>query len=119
MGVEVTSNIIEKLQAQIKDMRHRTVAGVWKAALVVKAASIKKTPVATGFLRNSAYTTAFEEMSGPVAEIGYTASYAIYVHEINKHYRKPGTSWKFLQLALEENRERILRIIEAEAKIKR
>ena len=35
-----------------------------------------------------------------VVEIGYTAYYAVFVHEIDKNYRKPGSSWKFLELAL-------------------
>lgn len=53
----------------------------------------------------------------PWAVIGYTASYAIYVHEIDKAYRAPGTSWKFLEQAVIESEKDILKIIKRTARI--
>ena len=47
-------------------------------------------------------------------EAGFTASYAIAVHEINKNYHK-GT-WKFLQFAIRNNKDKILAIIKKFAK---
>ena len=53
----------------------------------------------------------------PVAEIGYTAYYAVYVHEIDKAYRG-GKSWKFLESALIENAGKIMKLIKARARIR-
>jgi hypothetical protein len=50
-----------------------------------------------------------------VVTVGYTASYAPFVHEINKHY-KTG-NWQFLHNSLNENSGKILDIIRQEAKI--
>lgn len=52
----------------------------------------------------------------PSAEIGYTASYAIFVHEIDNNYTVG--QWKFLETALFSNQKEILRIIKGYAKIK-
>jgi len=48
--------------------------------------------------------------------VGYTASYAIYVHEMNKNYTIG--SWKFLSMTIHENRKNILKLIAKRAKIK-
>ncbi len=48
--------------------------------------------------------------------IGFSAFYSIYVHEINKNYRRGG--WKFLESALKDNTKKILSIIAKRAKIK-
>lgn len=51
------------------------------------------------------------------AEVGYTAYYSIFVHEIDKAYRKPGSSWKFLEKAIREKADRVLDIISKEAEL--
>ena len=53
----------------------------------------------------------------PAAEIGYTAYYAVYVHEIDKAYRG-GKTWKFLESALTENAGKIMKIIKARTRIR-
>lgn len=66
----------------------------------------------------------------PSADVGFSANYAVYVHEMNKRYvvghrdtetgvvkRSLRKGWKFLERALLENRDRILRIIANEARI--
>jgi len=53
----------------------------------------------------------------PWAVIGYTASYAAFVHEMDRVYKAPGTNWKFLENAVNESREDIIKIIKAEAKL--
>ena len=52
----------------------------------------------------------------PWVAIGYTASYAIYVHEMNKNYTIG--SWKFLAVTIQENKKNILKLIAKRAKIK-
>jgi len=55
----------------------------------------------------------------PWAVIGYTASYAAYVHEINPEggYKAPNTNWKFLEFAISDSRRDILNIIKKTAKV--
>ena len=50
------------------------------------------------------------------AVIGYTAYYAVYVHEIDKMYKAPETHWKYLARALYEEQGMILKIIAKKAK---
>ena len=112
-----TERVLANLNREILGIKGRTRAGVMKAALLVKNRSVKRTPVDTGNLRASAYVQEWRIGKGPGAEIGYTAAYAPYVHEIDKAYRKPGTSWKFLEKALRESRKEILEIIRESAKV--
>jgi hypothetical protein len=49
------------------------------------------------------------------AEVGYTAYYAVFVHEIDKAYRKPGSSWQFLAKAIIEEQGKVVQIIREEA----
>lgn len=52
----------------------------------------------------------------PWVAVGNTASYAIYVHEMNKNYTIG--HWKFLSMTIEENKKFILKLIAKEARIK-
>ena len=51
----------------------------------------------------------------PMAIIGFTAYYAVYVHEINKKYTVG--QWQFLKTALEVNRKKTLNTIAREASV--
>lgn len=118
MTVIVTSNIMAKTNIEIMKIKTRTTRGITKALLKIKRESIKMTPVNTGNLRGSCYTDTFRTFKGPIGEIGYTAYYAPYVHETNRAYRAKGTSWKFLEKALMQNKKTIINIIKSEAMIK-
>jgi len=52
----------------------------------------------------------------PWAVVGYTASYAIYVHEMENVRHEIG-NWKFLHNAIAESEKDILKIIKRSAKI--
>lgn len=84
-----------------------------QAALLVKARSVRLTPVKYGDLRKSSYINVYKTGQGFNAEIGYTAAYAVYVHEIDKAYKAPGTQWKFLETALAMSQQEILMILKA------
>lgn len=49
----------------------------------------------------------------PIAAIGFTAFYAVYVHEIKKKYNEGGH--KFLERAVKQNQKRLLNLIKKEA----
>ena len=55
--------------------------GLKKGGLLVQAASQKEVPVDKGVLKNTAYTRAKFGQFIKEVQVGYTASYAIYVHE--------------------------------------
>lgn len=116
--VIVKSNILFELNNEIRKIKKRSTKGVMKALLVIKREALIMTPTKEGNLRKSCYTETFRTLQGPVGEIGYTAYYAPWVHEIDKNYRKTGTSWKFLEKALKRNKKKVLKIIRDEAYIK-
>ncbi|MEW5725093.1 MAG: HK97 gp10 family phage protein [Thermodesulfobacteriota bacterium] len=111
-------SVIRNLRKAIAQIEGATAEGLREAALLVKNRAVKITPVDTGNLRNSAYVEMGEVGPKTVAEIGYTASYAPFVHEINKRYRAPGTGWKFLETALKQSVADILAIIKKRARVK-
>lgn len=104
-----TDKVLRNLNREIMGIRSRSKAGLREAALVIRRRSMELTPVDTGNLRGSAYTETFDGVEGPGAEIGYTAGYAVYVHEIDKSYTVG--QWKFLETALKEKSHEILEII--------
>lgn len=91
------------------------------AGLLIQGKAQENTPVEYGNLRASAYT----QKSGRGAEVGYSAEYAIYVHEnmeqVLKGQPRPsglGTYWnpggpKFLERAVNENAREVREIFEA------
>ena len=110
------SQIERNLNKEIKKIKGRTKAGLWQAALLVRAQSQRLTPVDIGNLKGSAFTDPYETSKGPGVIIGYTASYAPYVHEIDANYRVG--QWKFLEMALRMLKKKILEVVKAKAQIK-
>ncbi len=55
--------------------------------------------------------------SDPAIGFGFSAYYALYVHEIDKNYQRPGSGWKFLEKALDNNHDEILKMIKSEVRI--
>lgn len=128
--------ILTNLNNQIQLIEGDVRSGVLEAVINVLGESLPETPIDTGNLRNSAYiddarggNLAIGGKNGTViiknlnlrtdyATVGYRSNYALAVHEINKNYRAPGTSWKFLEKALKRTFRSILSIIHKRAKIK-
>jgi hypothetical protein len=117
-NVRVTglSQIVRNLNKEIRKFKGQTKAGLWEAALMIQRESQKNTPIDTGNLRSGAFTEAYDISHGPGAMIGYTASYAPFVHEINANYRVG--HWKFLEMALRKLAVKVLQTITAKAKIR-
>lgn len=62
------------------------------------------TPVDTSNLINSRFRTVTDTQTGAVGVVGYTASYAIFVHEGGqKNWKKAGAEDEFLRKGFEEN----------------
>ncbi len=111
--------VIGNLRKQINSIEKRTAAGLLAAGLFVKAEAQEITPHDKGFLVNSAYVGPVSVRKGrQFIEVGYTAKYAPFVHEMppENNFSKAGTGPKFLQNALFRNTLNILEIIKARVK---
>lgn len=135
-GLNITglNQVLQNLNREVKAIENRTQAGLMKAGLLVRRESQLKVPVNFGFLKASAYTESVSGMGSRLGVvIGYTSSYAPFVHEASGKLRglpRPkgrGRFWdpqgkaepQFLKNALTENADRILKIIADDARIKK
>lgn len=100
-GIRNMGNNLEKLLKVTAPNVYRS--AVIKAMLMVEAESARRVPVDTGNLRYSGLGNARITESSPVGakgEVGYTAKYAVYVHERTDLRHQPGKEAKFLQKAV-------------------
>ena len=136
-GVDKWIKKSEKYEAgKLKDLQ----LGLMEAGLFLQRASQEIVPVDQGPLKASAYTRKDPKASKyrPVVLVGYTAEYAIYVHEIpdpptahgrsfnNKHAKEiaagteeargPNQVYKFLETPARQKRQQILDIIKRRIK---
>lgn len=75
------AQVLKNLEAKRIAYGLGTARGLKKAGLTLQRASQLKVPVDLGVLKNSAFTRAFGSGIKTVVTVGYTANYAIYVHE--------------------------------------
>jgi hypothetical protein len=119
---------VELINTEVAKVINLTRAGLWEAALKIMNIAQKRLrpSVITGNLRASGYVRDEAHMERPMpeklatekqldvpdeplgigVELGFTALYAIYVHE-NMEGRSP----KFLEGVLLENRDKIIQIV--------
>lgn len=116
------------LARALGDMKEKAVKGIRLSSAFVKLEAQKKVPVDEGNLKASAYVSVSVGKYGVVAEIGFTAHYAIYVHEAEMTLKgqprrgenAKGFYWdpqatatnKFLQKAFYENTDNIFEIMQ-------
>ena len=139
-------NVLRNLNKEVKGIAGRTKAGVKKAGMILEKASMKRCPVVTSNLKNSHYSESFNTPKGPGCEIGFTATYAPFVHENPRAGKTGGFSpkgvaykppinpsgkrstqavfstvggWKFLEIPLKRNTRRMLNAIKESAKLKK
>ena len=104
--------VVAKLQRYKVAQGVATHKNLMKAGRYIQRESQMIVPVDTGNLKNTAFT---RNVGGPglLADVivGYTAEYAIYVHEDPNAAHKEGKTHKFLEKVIREKRVQILRII--------
>lgn len=108
--------ILKNLNREIRKIVGRTRAGMLEAALLVKGESQKLVPVDTGNLRGGATAEVFTIGKNIVAGVGFTAAYAVHVHENLEAKHTVGQS-KFLENAVINNKSRILSTIRRRARV--
>jgi len=133
-GLKGLDEVLANLNKAINGISINGQAGLIEAGALVRREGQKQTPVDTANLVNSWYgPTIFSHPEGVVAEIGLTAAYAPFVHEmtganftaprpsaVSKARKKGGKSKakaKFLEDPLKENEKRILSIIARKTKL--
>jgi len=91
--------------------------GLKKGGLFLQQQSQEIVPVLTGNLKNSAFT---RNVGGKGSDadiaVGYTANYAVFVHEDLNARHKPGKMAKYLEKPAREKRKEIIKIISREIK---
>lgn len=105
--------VLDNLHREVGQIKGRTMAGLMEAGLKIQRSSQKRVPVDTGNLKASAYTRKARDGSESV-EIGYTAAYAVFVHEDMEASHPVGQA-KFLESALMDNQSAIVEIIRKRA----
>jgi len=98
-SVKVTgiAELVRKLEAHKGRFATSFERGMKKGGLYLQRRSQKLVPIDTGTLRNSAYTRATGKGFGVVVHVGYTANYAIFVHENLEAHHIKGIA-KFLEV---------------------
>jgi len=120
--------VLSNLNKEIRAIQGRSMDGLFAAA-----AKIRKDmdhippliPVKTGELRRSWFVyplskTSFKGGYGPVVKCGFSADYALYVHEMldpDINWTRANSGPKFFEYAVKRNRETILKIIRDHVKI--
>lgn len=129
MSVRGLDEVLANLNREIQGIRARSMAGLLEAGLKIEAASNERVPRDTGNLAASSYTRRAQDGSLSV-EVGYTAAYAVFVHE-NLEMRLAGEPrssgrgvyWgpngenKFLEKTLRMNERAIVEIILERARL--
>ena len=139
-SVKGLEQVVSRLNAKVKEIEGKSMAGLYKAGLLVQRTSQKRTPRDTGNLRASAYTRK-DPLGRRLVEVGYTAKYAAAVHENLEQKLKgqpradfgttregvtfgggtgKGRYWdtgqpKFLESALHDEEAAVFRLIRGEA----
>ncbi len=74
--------IIKNLNLEILKIDGDVRSGLQAAGLFIQAESQKLTPVDSSVLRNSAFSSTIKTADGSSMNVGYTAEYAPWVHEM-------------------------------------
>jgi len=103
--------VINGMKAVKKGLEGELRLGLIRAGLFIQRESMLIVPVDTANLKNSAFTRARGFGALTVVTVGYTAAYAVYVHEDENATHKAGKENKFLESVVRNKRKIILGII--------
>ena len=130
MSLQGLDEVLKNLNLEINGIKNRSFDGLLEAGLKIEAASNNRAPRDLGNLVGSSYTRKAQDGSLSV-EVGYTAEYAVYVHENLEMKLKGeprasgrGVYWgpkgesKFLEKTIRENESEIVKIIQLRAAVK-
>lgn len=122
MGVKVRGVQQSKrnLDTLINDIQGRKVARAIQSAMIIGASQAALyTPIDTSTLINSQYRELIVNGNRLTGRVGYTANYAVYVHDPNvpQTFRRSTAQKEFLTKGFEDTRELIDRAVKKEMSI--
>lgn len=109
----MTAELIGEIQAK------KVNRAMYRSLKTVALQSAHYTPEDTGTLVNSQYTETLVRGKRLIGRVGYSANYALFVHDpsVKQTFKKPSARKEFLKLGFEESKEEIDRIIEEEMRL--
>jgi hypothetical protein len=115
--------VMRNLNIELDKMKMGSAQGLLDAAEFIHADTERTpplTPVDTGNLRSSWTTRFFRKAKKSVVVFGYSANYALYVHEMigPTNWTRANSGAKWFEYAIKRNRDRILALIAGRSKIK-
>jgi len=120
---ESLRKVMKNLNKEIKGIEGRCMKGYLEGARIVRY-DMDRTPplipVDTGNLRQSWFTSPMYQGKTPVLCLGFSANYALAVHEkYGAHFQRPGAGAGFFVASIKRNKERILEAIKESTKVKK
>jgi len=107
--------VLANLRKQRAKVRKGIGDGLKKAGLFLIRESMKVVPVDTGNLRASWFVGATGENENTVVAVGYSANYAVFVHENLDATHAPGRVAKFLEKPARLYGKQMVEIVRKEA----
>ncbi|WP_045957523.1 hypothetical protein [Xenorhabdus poinarii] len=122
MGVKVKGikKAQTRLNALIGDIRGRKVVrAMYKALYIGSAQASLYTPIDTSTLINSQFRDVRVDGVRLTGRVGYSANYAVYVHdpEVKQDFRRATAKKEFLKLGFNEMRSQIDKAVAQELKL--
>ncbi|WP_205950242.1 HK97 gp10 family phage protein [Pantoea stewartii] len=119
MGVKVkgTEQVRRNLDAVISDVQGRKAVRAMQSALIIGASQAALyTPIDTSTLINSQYREVTANGSLITGRVGYSANYAVYVHDPNipQNFRRSTAQKEFLTKGFEDTKDLIKETIRKE-----
>lgn len=98
-----TARIVNRLPQFIEERQRRAAAGMTKALVLGASEASVMTPIDTSTLLNSQYRQVTQEGPRIIGTVGYTAAYAMPVHDPDnpQKFRRPTAMKEFLRLGFE------------------
>ena len=122
MQLKGLNTVLKNLNKEVKKIKGRSMKGLIRSAAIIRR-DMEFTPplipVDTGNLRDSWFTMPFFITGSPALTIGFSAYYAVFVHEnIGAHFQRPGAGAKFMEASMKRNAQKVLETIAHEARIR-
>lgn len=114
--------VMANLQVELTKIKKGSALGLVEAVAFIRVETESTpplTPVDTGNLRSSWTTIFYRKAKQSVIKFGYSANYALYVHEMigPTKWSRPNSGAKWFEYAIKRNVNRILHIIGKRARI--
>ena len=114
LGVE---KVLQNLNKEAKRIGKHSMASLIRVMIFIRREMDPLIPIDTGNLRASFFNNPMRTSMGPIIIFGFTANYAVHVHEnIDAKFKKPTAEAKFMEKAIDRNKGKILLMLQQDLK---